>query len=124
MRNAERRSLTNLRNLRCGARPAGRARLPAFHRGSRPRDSRIPRTQLRARFRGAGAVVVGVLPQRRPRLQRAPRTPVMVPADMMSRAARERTANPSAGTGLAQWPGVPPDHLLYVSEDFDIPETG
>jgi len=33
MRNAVRRRLI-LRNLRCGAHPAGRARLPAFHRGS------------------------------------------------------------------------------------------
>jgi hypothetical protein len=43
---AERRK-TLFRNLRslagCGAHPIGRARLPAFHRGSRPRDSRIPR---------------------------------------------------------------------------------
>lgn len=33
MRNAVRRRPI-LRNLRCGAHPAGRARLPAFHRGS------------------------------------------------------------------------------------------
>jgi len=33
MRNAVRRRLI-LRNSRCGAHPAGRARLPAFHRGS------------------------------------------------------------------------------------------
>jgi hypothetical protein len=42
MRNAVRRRPIH-RHLRCGAHPAGRARLPAFHRGSAPRDSRIPR---------------------------------------------------------------------------------
>ncbi len=40
----------------------GRARLPAFHCGSCPRDSRIPRTQLRARFRGANAKLGGGIP--------------------------------------------------------------
>ena len=42
---AERRKTlsTNLRNLRCGVREASRARLPAFHHGSRQRDSRNPR---------------------------------------------------------------------------------
>jgi len=41
---AERRKTlsTILRTLRCGAREASRARLPAFHHGSRQRDSRIP----------------------------------------------------------------------------------
>ncbi len=48
--------------------------------------------------------------------------PVMVPADMMSETARERLANPSAGTVLARWPGMPPDHLLHGSEDYTVSE--
>ena len=53
---AERRK-TLFRNLRslagCSTRPSGRARLPAFHRGSCQRNSCIPTAQLRARLRGA-----------------------------------------------------------------------
>ena len=51
-RNAKRTLFLNLRSLHCGTHPRGRARLPAFHRGSCPRDSRIPRAQLRTRLRG------------------------------------------------------------------------
>jgi hypothetical protein len=62
MRNAGTAQFTNLRVLRRGAHPAGRARLPAFHRGSCPRDSRIPRAQLRTMFRGTSAKLGGVFP--------------------------------------------------------------
>ena len=47
-----------------------------------------PKVRRRTRFRGAGALVAGVSRRRQPRLQRAPRTPVIVPADMMSDTAR------------------------------------
>ena len=47
-----------------------------------------PKVRSRTRFRGAGALVAGVSRRRQPRLQRAPRTPVIVPADMMSDTAR------------------------------------
>jgi hypothetical protein len=67
----------------------GAARLPAFHCGSCPRDSRIPRTQLRTRLRGAQHPA-GLSRRRQLRLQRAPRAPVMVPVGMMSDAAREQ----------------------------------
>jgi hypothetical protein len=48
-------SQTSLRSLRkpsarCGARPAGRARLPAFHCGSRQGDFRRPRLSVRPCF--------------------------------------------------------------------------
>ena len=47
-----------------------------------------PKVRSRTRFRGAGASMAGVSRRRQPRLQRAPRTPVIVPADMMSDTAR------------------------------------
>ena len=47
-----------------------------------------PKVRHRTRFRGAGAKVAGVSRRRQPPLQRAPRTPVIVPADMMSDTAR------------------------------------
>src|SRR6185437_12865809 len=47
-----------------------------------------PKVRSRTRFRGAGSTMAGVSRRRRPRLQLAPRTPVIVPADMMSDTAR------------------------------------
>ena len=47
-----------------------------------------PKVRRRTRFRGAGSKMAGVSRRRQPRLQRAPRTPVIVPADMMSDTAR------------------------------------
>ena len=47
-----------------------------------------PKVRRRTRFRGAGASMAGVSRRRQPRLQRAPRTPVIVPADLMSDTAR------------------------------------
>jgi hypothetical protein len=83
IKEAERRKalVPYLRTLRCGSRPAGRARLPAFHRGSCQRDSCIPTAQLRARLRGTSTRRWRGYPaRRRTRLQRAPRVPVIVPA--------------------------------------------
>jgi hypothetical protein len=47
-----------------------------------------PKVRSRTRFRGIGPTMAGVSRRRQPRLQRAPRTPVIVPADMMSDTAR------------------------------------
>src|SRR5579872_3949985 len=47
-----------------------------------------PKVRSRTRFRGIGPKMAGVSRRRQPRLQRAPRTPVIVPADMMSDTAR------------------------------------
>jgi hypothetical protein len=41
----------------------------------------------------------------------APRAPAVIPVDMMPRAARERTANPRAGTAPAPRSGVPREHV-------------
>ena len=84
--NADRRGSTC---LPCGKRAPCRARSPVgVPRRFCPWDSRIPRCGRRTRFRGAGATMAGVSRRRQPRLQRAPRTPVIVPADMMSDTAR------------------------------------
>ena len=84
---AERRK-TLFRNHRslagCGAAPTlteGAARLPAFHRGSCQRDSRIPTAQLRARLRETGTESGGLPPASAgPGYSDAPRVPVIVPA--------------------------------------------
>ena len=47
-----------------------------------------PKVRRRTRFRGVGAKMAGVSRRRQPRFQRAPRTPVIVPADLMSDTAR------------------------------------
>ena len=103
---AERRK-TLFRNHRslagCGAAPPsqeGAARLPAFHRGSCQRDSRIPTAQLRARLHGTRHPKRRASLRRcRPRLQRAPRAPVIVPAGMMSEPPESKGDEPSpAGT--------------------------
>ena len=47
-----------------------------------------PKVRRRTRFRGVGAKMAGVSRRRQPRFQRAPRTPVIVPADLMSNTAR------------------------------------
>jgi hypothetical protein len=110
---AERRK-TLFRNLRslagCGAAPTfilprvrgrkkeGAARLPAFHRGSRPRDSRIPRLNSDQAWRNAAPVSGGLPPPAPARLQRCT-SPVMVPAGMMSEPPGRKGDEPlPAGT--------------------------
>jgi hypothetical protein len=44
-------------------------------------------------------------------VQRASRRPVVMPAGRLPRAARERSANPPAGTALAPYSGVPREHV-------------
>src|SRR5579863_5376821 len=82
-----------------------------------PWDSRIPRCDFGPGFAERAPKVAGVSRRRPPRLQRAPRTPVIMPADMMSETARERRARPSAGAVLARRSGLPPDRLLHGGED-------
>ena len=67
-----------------------------------PRDSRIPRCDSGPGFAALAPWMAGVSRRRRPRLQRAPRVPVIMPADMMSETARERPAKPPAGAVLAR----------------------
>ena len=47
-----------------------------------------PKVRRRTRFRRIGSKMAGVSRRRQPRFQRAPRTPVIVPADVMSDTAR------------------------------------
>ena len=96
MRNAPGRKLT-LRNLRCGAHPAGRARLLAFHRGSSlgthaSRGATPDQVSRRWRLGMAGGLPPAPAP-----LQRAPRMPVIMPADMMSETARQRLSTAARG---------------------------
>ncbi len=92
--NAERRSLSSAL-ARCGARPAGRARLSAFHCGSCQGDCSSPRRNpgqsflrlggslrvLRTANRGESRKPLhGRYPRPPVPVQRAPRAPVIVPA--------------------------------------------
>jgi hypothetical protein len=51
-------------------------------------------------------------------VQRASRRPVVVPAGRLPRAARERSANPPAGTALAPYSGVPREHVPLSERDI------
>jgi len=78
------------------ARPAGRARLSALHRGSRQAvtpDSAPGRVSWNRRVQTGGPSPAPV--------QRAPRRPVIVPDERGPEAARERLARPRAGTAPA-----------------------
>ena len=76
-----------------------------------------PLAQRRTRLRGAGAVDVGVLPQRRLRFQRAPRMPVIVPAGMMSKPPECRGDEPPArGHRNSLRQTESPAGVLHVSE--------
>jgi hypothetical protein len=94
-----------------GARSAERARLSAFHRGSHLRESFIPKARLQARFPG-DAVRTGVtrlrLSQSREHLP--PRSSCR---GTDTQAARERTANPPAGTAPAPPYGMPPEGVPW-----------
>jgi len=115
MRNAVRRGSSS---AACAAGAPCRARSPS---GVPPRlcpwDSRIPRCDPGPGFAERAPSLAGVSRRRPPRLQRAPRVPVLMPADMMSETARERPAKPSAGAVLARRSGLPPDRLLHAGED-------
>ena len=69
----------NHRTLRCGARLARRARLSAFHRGSRLRESSSQRLSFRPGFLGRS--LNGRYPPSPVPVQRAPRAPVIMPGD-------------------------------------------
>ncbi len=96
----------------CGARPRAERSALAFRRStaaltevSRPRlfDSR-PGFLGRGSSRALPAISC-------PSPAAAPRAPAVIPVDMMPEAARERTANPPAGTAPAPRSGVPREHV-------------
>ena len=101
------------------AHPAGCARLSAFHRGSH-QGAFAPFAQLQARLPGTrsqDALAGRALPVPPcPSPENAPPAPAVVPASVMPEAARERIANPHAGTALAPSSGLPPEAVPYVSE--------
>ena len=121
---AERRKTLSiiLRNLRCGAREASRARLPAFHHGSRQRDSRIPEAQLGPGFPGLSADKRRVTPAgATPVYSDAPRAPVIVPAGMMPEPpGSEGDEPPPAGTALAPISQGRRLTSFYVSEVAEL----
>ena len=100
----------NHRILRCGTRPAG-ARSPVgvpprlLSKGlAHPKDCSDQASRSAAPKRHQAA---GYPRQRRPRLQRAPRVPVIMPADMMSEPPGSKGDEPlPAGTALAPPDGV------------------
>jgi len=111
-REAERRQtrVTNRRILRCGAHPAGRARLSAFHHGSHLREYLIPKARLQARLPGTWS-------ERALPAFACPSPGMHLPSRSSCReadtqAARERTANPPAGTAPAPPFGLPPEGVL------------
>ena len=89
-----------------------------------PRDSRIPRCNFGPGFAGQAPRWRGSPAGTGPGYSEAPRMPVIMPADMMSEAAREQPAKPSAGAVLARCPGLPPGHLLHEGEDHDLSQIG
>jgi hypothetical protein len=91
----------------------GAQRLPALHCGARQAvtpDSTPGRVSWNRRVRTGGPSPAPV--------QRAPRGPVVVPDERGPEAARERTANPRAGTAFAPYSGLPREHALNERSDL------
>jgi hypothetical protein len=104
--------LRNHRIVRCGAAPAGAARLPAFHHGSHLRDCSSRRLSIRPGFVGGGAVW-GELPSpRRSHFQRCtsraghsagrlmPELPGSEGDEPTARGHRTRSAEPASPAGV------------------------
>src|SRR6202051_26482 len=90
-----------------------RARLSAFHRGSRLREYLIPKARLQARLPGtwsARALPAFACPS--PGMHLPSRSSCR---ETDTQAARERTANPPAGTAPAPPHGLPPEGVLSTS---------
>jgi hypothetical protein len=118
------------REARTEAAPAGAARAtqggcchPLALRARSPLGAppRLSRRIFRSDVAASGQVSWDVVRRALPRFScpspaEAPRAPVVVPADMMPEAARERTANPPAGTAPAPRSGVPREHVPHMSE--------
>jgi hypothetical protein len=96
-----------------GARSAERARLSAFHHGSHLREYLIPKARLQARLPGTRserALPAFACPS--PGMHLPPRSSCR---EADTQAARERTANPPAGTAPAPPFGLPPEGVLQES---------
>ena len=123
-RNAERCCSVTSAPSGCGAAPAGAARLPAFHHGSRLRDYASRRLSVRPGFVGGGAVR-GELPSpRRSHFQRCtsraghsagglmPELPGSEGDEPAARRHRTRSAEPASPAGV-----------LHVSEIRNVAVT-
>ena len=107
-----------------GSREASRARLPAFHHGSRQRDCSSPRRGFGPGFPGTAPISGGLPPPAPARLQRAPRTPVIVPAGMMPKPPEcDSDEPPRAGTALAPPAGVTGGRPLRERDSLFVTET-
>jgi hypothetical protein len=117
-RNAGRRNPSIGRICGCGATPSppslacgggkggGRSPVGVPPRLSLRRTNATAQLRLRASWDAALAGVTRLQPVP---VQRAPRRPVIVPAGRIPEAARERSANPPAGTAPAPPSGLPPE---------------
>ena len=115
-RNAESRSPTTAATFVAARAKSGRARLPAFHCGSRQRDSR-PQGSASARLGGCGAQAAGCPAGTASVYSEAPRVPVIVPAGMMPKPPESAvTSLTPAGTALAPPSRGQRSGVLYVSE--------
>jgi hypothetical protein len=103
---------TSVRNLRTHL-LAGRARLPAPHRGSR--QGCDPLTQLQAMLPGIENQA-GVTRSTCPSPATAPRASAIVPKGMMPKAAPARIASPRGSTALAPHFGSHPECVPRMSE--------
>ena len=103
----------------------GRARLPALRRGTR-QTGRSPLTQLQNHVSWNGAEA-SVLPASRLPVQRAPRRPVLLPAEWCPEAARVRIGNSARGDRVPLHPsGMPSGKAsLEMSGDLlDVADLG
>ena len=119
--NADRRR-TNRRAYGRGARSAERARLSAFHHGSHLREYFIPKARLQARLPGTWS-------ERALPAFACPSPGMHLPSRSSCReadtqAARERTANPPAGTAPAPPHGMPPGGVLQRAGFFPSKPCG
>jgi hypothetical protein len=128
-RNAERRCSVTTAPSGCGAAPAGAARLPAFHHGSRLRDCSSRRLSVRPGFVGGGAVW-GELPSpRRSHFQRCtsraghsagrlmPEPPGSEGDEPTARRHRTRSAEPASPAGVLHGSEI---RVGFVSETGTI----
>jgi hypothetical protein len=85
------------------------------------RPNATAQLRLRASWDAASTGVTRLAPVP---VQRAPRRPVIVPAGRIPGAARERSANPPAGTAPAPSSGLPPEGVPSERDSASVTETG
>ncbi len=106
----------------------GRARLPAFHRGSHQGEYSIPKGQPGPGFVDTAPNTTDIAANAAPSCSEAPRTPVIVPAGMMpGQPGSGADEAPPAGTALAPFrpasPGRRPFRASLIRTGY-VTETG